>query len=82
MLGIVSILVIVEVVINIFWLLVQKPEKKVMCQYDMNYSLNICKGMEDYSYIVGFIYPFILVVICTIYAIKTHKVSFNFKNLK
>ena len=68
-------LVSVEVVINVCWLVLRPPSTKTLCYPTTDYQVRICSGLDDYSYIVGLIYPLILVVFCTIYAIKTRKVS-------
>uniref|UniRef100_A0A0P4WJ81 G-protein coupled receptors family 3 profile domain-containing protein n=1 Tax=Scylla olivacea TaxID=85551 RepID=A0A0P4WJ81_SCYOL len=67
-------LVSVEVVINVCWLVLRPPSTKTLCYPTTDYKVRICGGLDDYSYIVGLIYPLILVVFCTIYAIKTRKV--------
>lgn len=72
---IVVILVSVEVVINVCWLVLRPPSAKTLCSTGTDYQIRICSGLDDYSYIVGLIYPLILVAFCTIYAIKTRKVS-------
>lgn len=68
-------LVSVEVVINVCWLVLKPPSTKNLCDRATDYQILICSGLDDYSYIVGLIYPLILVAFCTIYAIKTRKVS-------
>lgn len=72
---IVFLLVCVEVVILVPWLVYYQPDVKTICGYELDHNLLICKGIDDFSYIVGFIYPFFLVIFCTFYAIKTRKVS-------
>ena len=74
MLTTVLILVTVEVIINISWLIYNPPDTKEICESNTDFSLKICKGMENFSYIVGFLYPIILICVCTVYAIQTRKV--------
>ncbi|KAG0710209.1 Metabotropic glutamate receptor 3 [Chionoecetes opilio] len=79
---IVVILVSVEIVINVLWLALNPPTTKTLCSHTVHYQVRICTGLHDYSYIVGLIYPLILVAICTIYAIKTRKCPGGFNEAK
>lgn len=72
---IVLVLVSVEVVVNVCWLVLYPPKTTHLCNRHPKHRILICEGLEDYSYIVGFVYPLILVALCTLYAIKTRKVS-------
>lgn len=79
---IVTLLVSVEVIINISWLVYYTPSTKHLCDQMSNFRIRICNGLDDYSYIVGLIYPLILVCFCTIYAIKTRKCPGGFNEAR
>ncbi|XP_063870187.1 metabotropic glutamate receptor 3-like [Scylla paramamosain] len=79
---IVVMLVSVEVVINVCWLVLRPPSTKTLCYPTTDYKVRICGGLDDYSYIVGLIYPLILVIFCTIYAIKTRKCPDGFNEAR
>lgn len=79
---IVVMLVSVEVVINVCWLVLKPPSTKNLCDRATDYQIIICSGLDDYSYIVGLIYPLILVAFCTIYAIKTRKCPDGFNEAR
>ena len=42
----------------------------------------ILQGLDTYSYMIGFIYPVILIGFCTIYAIQTRKCPGGFNETK
>ncbi|KAK7015134.1 hypothetical protein SK128_026155 [Halocaridina rubra] len=48
---IVSLLVSVEVIINISWLVYYAPSTKHLCDRGSDYRIRICNGLDDYSYI-------------------------------
>lgn len=79
---IVTLLVSVEVIINISWLVYYTPSTKHLCSRDTDYRIRICNGLDDYSYIVGLIYPLVLVCFCTVYAIKTRKCPGGFNEAR
>ncbi|XP_063611508.1 metabotropic glutamate receptor-like [Penaeus indicus] len=79
---IVTLLVSVEVIINISWLVYYSPSTKHLCSRDTKYRIRICNGLDDYSYIVGLIYPLVLVCFCTVYAIKTRKCPGGFNEAR
>ncbi|XP_063988055.1 metabotropic glutamate receptor 6-like [Diachasmimorpha longicaudata] len=76
-----GILTSVEIIINGIWLLHVPPA--IAHSYPTRDSrLRICQGLEDTSYMVGLVYPFILIVACTIYAIKTRKCPEGFNETR
>ncbi|XP_011307133.1 metabotropic glutamate receptor 3 isoform X1 [Fopius arisanus] len=76
-----GILTLVEVIINGIWLL-QVPPGIAHSYPTRDSRLRICKGLDDRSYMVGLIYPFMLIVACTIYAIKTRKCPEGFNETR
>lgn len=67
-----GLLITVEIGINMFWILYDPPDvKNVYPARDK--VLLICSGSDRSSYLVGLLYPFILIGFCTVYAFKTRK---------
>ena len=42
----------------------------------------ICEGMDDYSFLVGLVYPCVLVGFCTVYAFQTRKCPGGFNEVR
>ncbi|XP_034939514.1 metabotropic glutamate receptor 3-like [Chelonus insularis] len=78
---IIGILTLVEVLINGIWLL-KVPASIAHLYPSRDLRLKICHGLDDRSYMIGLIYPFILIAICTIYAIKTRKCPEGFNETR
>ncbi|XP_011501835.1 PREDICTED: metabotropic glutamate receptor 3-like [Ceratosolen solmsi marchali] len=76
-----GILTLVEVIINGAWLLKAPPAATYIFP-TRDTRLRICQGFNDRSYIIGLIYPFILIVICTVYAVKTRKCPEGFNETR
>ncbi|XP_045621093.2 metabotropic glutamate receptor 3 isoform X2 [Procambarus clarkii] len=79
---IVTMLVSVEVAINVAWMVYNTPNTEHLCARTSQYRVRICGGLDDYSYVVGLVYPLILVLFCTIYAIKTRKCPGGFNEAR
>ncbi|XP_014203479.1 metabotropic glutamate receptor 6-like [Copidosoma floridanum] len=70
-----------ELAINAIWL--KKAPAEVVNSYptrDRNYK--ICKGFDDSSYMIGFIYPIFLTFLCSLYAVKTRKCPEGFNEAR
>ncbi|CAG7824008.1 unnamed protein product, partial [Allacma fusca] len=78
---IVGMLTAVEVLINIVWILWDPPQTTYIYP-DRSTKLRICEGVDTYRYMVGVIYPLVLLVFCTIYAIQTRKCPGGFNETK
>ncbi|XP_076318427.1 metabotropic glutamate receptor 3-like isoform X1 [Tachypleus tridentatus] len=76
-----AILVSVEVVITIIWLLYDQPTVSYIYPTRRE-NILICNGSDKVSYLVGLIYPFILIGFCTIYAFKTRKCPDGFNEAR
>ncbi|KAL2735883.1 metabotropic glutamate receptor 4 isoform X1 [Vespula squamosa] len=76
-----GILILLEVIVNVT-LLVKVPPRVKHIYPTRDTKIKICQGLDDRSYIVSLIYPFVLIVICTIYAIKTRKCPEGFNETK
>ncbi|GLH05978.1 Metabotropic glutamate receptor, partial [Gryllus bimaculatus] len=71
----------VEVVINLSWLLYVPPQVTHVFPTREERFL-ICEGLNDHSYMVSLLYPFVLIGFCTAYAIKTRKCPGGFNETK
>ncbi|XP_023290686.1 metabotropic glutamate receptor 3 [Orussus abietinus] len=76
-----GVLTFVEVLINGAWLM-QVPPSVSHSFPTRDTRLRICQGLDDTSYMVGLIYPFILIVVCSVYAVKTRKCPEGFNETR
>lgn len=74
-------LTLIEVLINVSWLLYRPPHTTHISPEKYSRIL-ICQGMETYSYLVGLVYPFVLVGSCTVYAFQTRKCPGGFNEAR
>ncbi len=75
-----SFLVMVEVVINVFWLMFEPPD--VTHLYKMaGERILVCKGVNT-SFVTGLLYPFFLIICATLYAFKTRKCPGGFNETR
>ncbi|XP_076387481.1 metabotropic glutamate receptor 6 isoform X2 [Megachile rotundata] len=80
-LAIASILSMIEVAFDASWLLKEPPA--VTHSYpSRDANVRVCKGSEDGSYVIGLLYPFVLTVASTVYAIKTRKCPEGFNETR
>ncbi|XP_021930539.1 metabotropic glutamate receptor 3-like isoform X2 [Zootermopsis nevadensis] len=76
-----ALLTSVEVVINVSWLMYEPPS--VTHSFPTRESrMLICEGLDGYSYMVGLLYPFVLIGLCTAYAVKTRKCPGGFNETR
>ncbi|XP_020721541.2 metabotropic glutamate receptor 6 [Bombus terrestris] len=80
-LTIASILVLVEIAFDVGWLL-KKPPAIQRSYPSRDANVRVCRGSEDGSYVIGLIYPFLLTVASTFYAIKTRKCPEGFNETR
>ncbi|XP_057342026.1 metabotropic glutamate receptor 3-like isoform X2 [Microplitis mediator] len=71
----------VEIIINAVSLY-RVPASLVHLYPTRDRKLRICRGLDNESYLIGLIYPFVLIVICTIYAVKTRKCPDGFNETR
>ncbi|XP_054719019.1 metabotropic glutamate receptor 3-like [Uloborus diversus] len=76
-----ALLVSVEGIINTTWLLYDRPAVAHMYP-TREENVLICLGSDTASYLVGLIYPFILIGFCTVYAFKTRKCPDGFNEAR
>ncbi|RWS06886.1 metabotropic glutamate receptor 3-like protein, partial [Dinothrombium tinctorium] len=76
-----SMLVSIEVLVNIIWLLYERPQ--VAHVYPTREeNILICLGSDNTSYLIGLIYPSILIAFCTAFAFKTRKCPEGFNEAR
>ncbi|OQR79315.1 metabotropic glutamate receptor-like [Tropilaelaps mercedesae] len=76
-----AILVSVEVVVNALWLM-HDPPKPTNIYPTREESVLICARSDDHKYLIGLVYPFVLMCFCTIYAFKTRKCPDGFNEAR
>ena len=74
-------LVGIQVLIGLVWLLVRPPQAMSYFADRDDHQL-VCKAALGSSYMIGFTYPILLVVVCTVYAILTRKIPEAFNESK
>lgn len=74
-------LTLVEVIINMAWLVIYPPNA-ILVYPSREENLLICAGSDNASYLVGLIYPFVLICFCTVYAFKTRKCPDGFNEAR
>ncbi|XP_076315691.1 metabotropic glutamate receptor 3-like [Tachypleus tridentatus] len=76
-----AILVSVEVIITTLWLLYDRPTVSHI-HPTRKENILICRGSDKPSYLIGLIYPFVLIGFCTVYAFKTRKCPDGFNEAR
>ncbi|GFS34127.1 metabotropic glutamate receptor 2, partial [Trichonephila inaurata madagascariensis] len=76
-----ALLVSIEGIINTTWLLYDRPAVTHMYP-TREENVLICLGSDTASYLVGLIYPFVLIGFCTVYAFKTRKCPDGFNEAR
>ena len=74
-------LILVEVVINVIWIIVEPPATTEIVGKPPGKRTLVCSGVND-SFMAGLIYPFFLILIATFYAFKTRKSPYGFNETR
>ncbi|XP_015430249.1 PREDICTED: metabotropic glutamate receptor-like [Dufourea novaeangliae] len=80
-LTIATILTFVEIAFDAAWLL-KEPPAVTRAYPNRDSNVRICRGSENGSYVIGLVYPFVLTVASTFYAIKTRKCPEGFNETR
>ncbi|XP_046635504.1 metabotropic glutamate receptor 2-like isoform X2 [Daphnia pulicaria] len=80
-LAITGALTLIEVFVNASWLIYQSPRTTHIFP-DRYKRVLICEGMDHYTYLVGLVYPLILIGCCTVYAFQTRKCPGGFNEAR
>ncbi|XP_018497554.1 metabotropic glutamate receptor 3 [Galendromus occidentalis] len=76
-----ALLVSVEVIVNVLWLMYDPPDATNIYP-TREESVLICARSDDHKYLIGLVYPFILMCFCTVYAFKTRKCPDGFNEAR
>ncbi|XP_015925374.2 metabotropic glutamate receptor 6-like [Parasteatoda tepidariorum] len=76
-----SLLVSVQVILSTIWMGFSPP-KAIKYHPTQDESHLVCAASIDATYMIAFVYPMILIIICTIYAILTRKIPEAFNESK
>ena len=74
-------LILVEVAINVIWIIVEPPATTEIVGKPPGKRTLVCSGVND-SFMAGLIYPFFLILIATFYAFKTRKSPYGFNETR
>lgn len=75
-----SILTSVQVVATVIWLIIEPPKTRPFYPNRTEAILK-CK-IEDSSFLISLVYVMLLIITCTVYAVKTRKIPENFNESK
>lgn len=70
-----------QLVVGAMWILMRVPEPVAYFASRDDHQL-VCKDAVGGNYMIGFTYPIILVIVCTVYAILTRKIPEAFNESK
>ena len=77
-----SILILIQVLFNVIWLVLEVPGTRQEYANGKRYEvIRKCKT-DDISFLVSLVYNMFLIIICTLYAVKTRKIPENFNESK
>ncbi|KAE8737005.1 hypothetical protein FOCC_FOCC017537 [Frankliniella occidentalis] len=76
-----ALLTSVEALINLAWL-TYEPARVRDHFPSRDVRQRICVGLDNYSYLVGLIYPLVLIGLCVVYAVKTRKCPGGFNETR
>jgi metabotropic X receptor len=76
-----GVLVAIQNAIGVVWLLMSPPAASAHYANRDDHQL-VCKDAVGGSYMIGFSYPILLVIVCTVYAILTRKIPEGFNESK
>ncbi|ODN00905.1 Metabotropic glutamate receptor 8 [Orchesella cincta] len=76
-----SMMVSIQVLINVVWMLLQPPRAKYYYPSRHDNFL-VCEAYINHSYAVAFWYPLLIICVCTVYAVLTRKIPEAFNESK
>ncbi|XP_043211298.1 metabotropic glutamate receptor-like, partial [Amphibalanus amphitrite] len=76
-----SLLIFVQLVVSFAWMWTTPPEAMFHHPTPED-NLLVCKASINASYMVGFAYPILLIIVCTVYAVLTRKIPEAFNESK
>ncbi len=75
-------LISVQVIFSAVWLVLQPPGTRHFFLNGQRDQVILKCKMKDISFLVSLIYNMLLIIICTVYAVKTRKIPENFNESK
>ncbi|XP_037076354.1 metabotropic glutamate receptor-like [Pollicipes pollicipes] len=76
-----SLLILVQLIVSFAWMWTTPPAAMYYHPTPED-NLLVCKASINASYMVGFAYPILLIVVCTVYAVLTRKIPEAFNESK
>lgn len=77
-----GILISIQVVFTMIWLVLEPPGTRRYYPYGKRDEVILKCKVEDISFLVSLIYNMLLIIICTVYAVKTRRIPENFNESK
>ncbi|XP_071082825.1 metabotropic glutamate receptor 3-like [Haliotis cracherodii] len=77
-----GILISIQVLFTSVWLLLEPPGTKLFYPDEKKAQIILKCKSDDISFLVSLVYNMLLIIICTIYAVKTRKIPENFNESK
>lgn len=75
-------LIAVQVSINVVWLILEPPDVYLSTSPDKPEPVIVKCQLRNYSFLLSLFYNMLLVITCTVYAVKTRKIPENFNESK
>ena len=76
------ILISIQVLFTCVWLVLEPPGTRHFCLNGQRNEVILKCKIQDTSFLISLIYNMLLIVICTVYAVKTRKIPENFNESK
>lgn len=80
--AIASILISIQIVFTVIWLVLEPPGTRHYFPYNKRNEVILKCKTRDISFLVSLIYNMLLIIICTVYAVKTRNIPENFNESK
>ncbi len=77
-----SLLIAIQVTINVAWLIVEPPDIFPLTSADRPDPVVVKCRLRHDSFLLSLSYNMVLVITCTVYAVKTRKIPENFNESK
>ncbi|KAK3803075.1 hypothetical protein RRG08_027997 [Elysia crispata] len=76
------ILILIQVLFTFVWLVLEPPGTKLSYPDSREPMVILKCSSDDISFLVSLIYNMLLIIVCTVYAVKTRKIPENFNESK
>ncbi|KAK2154042.1 hypothetical protein LSH36_278g01000 [Paralvinella palmiformis] len=75
-------LIAIQVICNCIWLILEPPGTRPFHPFGKRDEIVLKCRIRDQSFLISLIYNMLLIIICTVYAVKTRKIPENFNESK